>query len=129
MSSTGVDPSAIGSNTEPERTTSDQSSSDELQDKGFPPQRHAGAIGLGPEYAMGASTSEKLQGLKEEMKGKITGKLELVEHGRELRTGELKRKEKEQVRIPLNCEFQIRSNNSIQADTEDPFSTPGGGQK
>ncbi|KAI6112273.1 hypothetical protein EDD16DRAFT_1175371 [Pisolithus croceorrhizus] len=111
MSSTGVDPSAIGSNTEPECTTPDQSSSDELQDKGFPPQRHAGAIGLGPEYAMGASVSEKLEGLKEEIKGKITGRPELVEHGRELRTGELKRKEKE------------------QADAEDPFSTPGNGQK
>lgn len=107
MSSTGVDLPAKGSNTGPERATSNQSSPDELRDKGFPPQRHAGAVGLGPEYAMGASVSEKLEGLKDEIKGKITGKPQLVEHGRELRTGELKRKEK------------------AQADAHDPFTTSG----
>lgn len=106
MSSTSVGVPTNGSNSEPERTTSDQSSDEELRDKGFPPQRHAGAVGLGPEYAMGASVSEKLEGLKEEIKGKITKRPNLVEHGRELRTGELKRK--------------VRA----QADTHDPFATP-----
>ncbi|KAI6157130.1 hypothetical protein BKA82DRAFT_994451 [Pisolithus tinctorius] len=109
MSSAGVEPSAIGHNTQPGQPTSDRSSSDELRDKGFPPQRHAGAVGLGPEYAITTGFSDKLQGLKEEVKGKILGKPELTEHGRERRTGELKRKERE------------------QADTQDPFANPGGG--
>ncbi|KAI6038523.1 hypothetical protein EDC04DRAFT_2693803 [Pisolithus marmoratus] len=109
MSSVGVHPSAIEPNTQHELPTSDQFSSDELEDKGFPPQRHAGAVGLGPEYATTTSFPEKLQGLKDEIKGKISGKPELVEHGRERRTGELKRKERE------------------RADTQDPFATPDSG--
>jgi hypothetical protein len=36
--------------------------------------------------------SEKIDGLKEELKGKIKHDPELVEHGRDKRTGELKRK-------------------------------------
>jgi hypothetical protein len=39
--------------------------------------------------------SQKISGLKEEMKGKLTKNPELVEHGRERRTGELKHKEME----------------------------------
>ncbi|PIL31460.1 hypothetical protein GSI_06161 [Ganoderma sinense ZZ0214-1] len=64
-------------------------------DNTYPPQRHAGAVGYGPEYGKGTGTSDKLQGLKEEFKGKVLRKPELVQHGRDLRTGELKRKEME----------------------------------
>lgn len=89
-------------------------------DNTYPPQRHAGAVGYGPEYGKGTvrrpsintlcvsligcmkGTSDKLQGLKEEFKGKLLHKPELVQHGRELRTGELKRKENEaDVRLYL----------------------------
>ncbi|KAM5536048.1 hypothetical protein V8D89_010306 [Ganoderma adspersum] len=76
-------------------------------DNTYPPQRHTGAVGYGPEYGKGTGTADKLQGLKEEFKGKVLHKPELVQHGRELRSGELKRKEKE-------------------ADSEmDPFNTTG----
>ncbi|KAI0674320.1 hypothetical protein C8Q78DRAFT_967696 [Trametes maxima] len=63
---------------------------------GYPEQRHAGAVGYGPEYGKGASTGDKLTGYKEEAKGKILRKPDLVEHGRELRTGELKKKQQEE---------------------------------
>ncbi|KAI0653919.1 hypothetical protein C8Q70DRAFT_926767, partial [Cubamyces menziesii] len=62
---------------------------------GYPEQRHAGAVGYGPEYGKGASTGDKITGLKEELKGKILHKPDVVEHGRELRTGELKKKQQE----------------------------------
>ena len=41
---------------------------------------------------------DKVRGLAEEVKGKVLGRPGLVEHGRERRTGELMRKEREQVR-------------------------------
>ncbi|KAI0360667.1 hypothetical protein OH77DRAFT_1393593 [Trametes cingulata] len=63
---------------------------------GYPEQKHAGAVGYGPEYGKGASTGDKLTGIKEEMKGKILRKPDVVEHGREMRTGELKKKQQEQ---------------------------------
>lgn len=43
------------------------------------------------------SISEKIDGLKDEIKGKIKHDPELVAHGREQRTGEVKRKEMRQV--------------------------------
>ena len=39
------------------------------------------------------SIGEKVKGIKEEVKGKVTGDPELVELGRERRTGELRLKE------------------------------------
>ena len=41
--------------------------------------------------------SEKIDGLKEEIKGKIKHDPELVAHGKEKRTGEMKRKEMKEV--------------------------------
>lgn len=40
---------------------------------------------------------DKLEGMAEEIKGKILRKPEVVEHGRERRTGELARKERERA--------------------------------
>ncbi|KAK7689362.1 hypothetical protein QCA50_007153 [Cerrena zonata] len=67
-------------------------------DNGYPPQRHAGAVGLGPEYGKGTSASgtDRIQGLKEELVGKILHKPQKVQHGHDLRTGELKRREREE---------------------------------
>jgi len=70
-----------GSSTEPE--------------EGYPPQLHAGAVGLGPEYGKGASGGDKLTGWKEEIAGKIMRNPEKVQHGKDMRTGELKKKEKD----------------------------------
>ena len=84
----------------------------------YPPQRHAGAVGYGPEYGKGAvclsvffgptstneyqqSTGDKLEGLKEELKGKIMHEPDLVQHGHDLRTGELKRKAFEDDNVRL----------------------------
>jgi hypothetical protein len=39
--------------------------------------------------------AEKMAGLKDEVKGKITGRSDLVEHGRQQKTGQLKKKEME----------------------------------
>jgi hypothetical protein len=44
--------------------------------------------------------SDKIGGLKQEIKGKIKHDPELVEHGREQRTGQLKRKEMKEVNSP-----------------------------
>ncbi|KZT70586.1 hypothetical protein DAEQUDRAFT_737265 [Daedalea quercina L-15889] len=59
----------------------------------YPEQRHAGAVGLGPEFGRGVTTGDKLEGYKEELKGKVLRKPEVAEHGHELRTGQLKRKQ------------------------------------
>ncbi|KAG1813530.1 uncharacterized protein BJ212DRAFT_1300938 [Suillus subaureus] len=102
MSSSTAHPSAVGTNTQPETSivpsteTPTQPTSESLTDDQLPPQRHAGAAGLGPAYKQGAGLGEKLSGLQEEIKGKITKNPELVEHGRERRTGILKQKEQEQ---------------------------------
>ncbi|EPQ52589.1 hypothetical protein GLOTRDRAFT_112017 [Gloeophyllum trabeum ATCC 11539] len=71
----------------------------------YPEQRHAGAVGYGPEYHKGATLGDKMSGLTEEVKGKVTRKPDVVEHGREMRTGQLKQKSLE--------------------DDEDPFKKPG----
>ncbi|KAG2059306.1 hypothetical protein BDR06DRAFT_949333 [Suillus hirtellus] len=112
MSSSTAHPSAIGTNTQPRTSNASstealtQPSSEPLTDSQLPPQRHAGAVGLGPLYGQGAGLGEKLGGLQEEVKGKITRNPELVEHGRERRTGILKKKEQE------------------QDDEENPFTNP-----
>ncbi|KAJ3805103.1 hypothetical protein F5876DRAFT_2821, partial [Lentinula aff. lateritia] len=62
----------------------------------YPEQHHAGAVGYGPNYRQTATFTDKLSGLKEELKGKVTKNPQLVEHGRELKTGELKKKEQEE---------------------------------
>ncbi|GBE84399.1 predicted protein [Sparassis crispa] len=65
-------------------------------DNGYPEQRHAGAVGYGPEYGKGAGPGDKFQGLFEEAKGKVLRKPDVAQHGRDLRTGMLKQREKEQ---------------------------------
>ncbi|OJA16438.1 hypothetical protein AZE42_03804 [Rhizopogon vesiculosus] len=95
-----VNPS-VGANTQPRRSTvssSEAPSQDTSSStgEGLPPQRHAGAVGLGPAYHQGPGFGDKLVGLEEEIKGKIMKKPELVEQGRERRTGALKQKELEQ---------------------------------
>ncbi|OAX43444.1 hypothetical protein K503DRAFT_765889 [Rhizopogon vinicolor AM-OR11-026] len=107
-----VNPS-VGANTQPRRSTvssseaPSQDTTSSSTSEGLPPQRHAGAVGLGPAYHQGPGFGDKLVGLEEEIKGKIMKKPELVEQGRERRTGALKKKELE------------------QDDKDDPFAKPG----
>ncbi|KAH9925832.1 uncharacterized protein B0H18DRAFT_841917, partial [Fomitopsis serialis] len=62
----------------------------------YPEQLHAGAVGLGPEYGRGVTTGDKLAGYKDELKGKVLRKPDVAQHGHDLRTGELKRREQAQ---------------------------------
>lgn len=45
---------------------------------------------------MPQTAGDKIQGLKEQIAGKLTHNPEKAEHGKQMRTGELKRKQKEQ---------------------------------
>ncbi|KAF9240040.1 hypothetical protein BU15DRAFT_74268 [Melanogaster broomeanus] len=94
MSTNRDHPSEVRGNTQPEPTESSTQGGNYTDDPSLPPQRHAGAAGLGPNYAFEASLGEKVSGLMEEIKGKILKEPALVEHGRERRTGELKRKQR-----------------------------------
>ncbi|KAH7920841.1 hypothetical protein BV22DRAFT_1107486 [Leucogyrophana mollusca] len=95
-SNSDVHPSAVGSNTQPTKPSSTANGSTTFGDDDLPPQRHAGAVGLGPEYAKGAGFVDKIGGLQEELKGKILRKPDIAQHGHERRTGELKKKEGEE---------------------------------
>ncbi|KAF9044440.1 hypothetical protein BJ165DRAFT_1405256 [Panaeolus papilionaceus] len=59
----------------------------------YPEQRHAGKVGYGPNYYVGASFGDIVTGLADEVKGKITHDPILIQHGHELISGEEKRKE------------------------------------
>jgi len=76
----------------------------------YPEQRHAGAVGYGPNYhrrtvsnkpilSVGHScmnnqgAGEIFQGIKEQLEGKIMGKPDLVEHGRLRQTDKLREQE------------------------------------
>ncbi|KAG6875528.1 hypothetical protein C0993_008783 [Termitomyces sp. T159_Od127] len=61
----------------------------------YPPQRHAGKVGYGPQYHLGPTFGEKVKGYEEELKGHLTHNHELVEHGKMMVSGELKRRERE----------------------------------
>ncbi|KAI0683277.1 hypothetical protein BC835DRAFT_1396075 [Cytidiella melzeri] len=69
-----------------------------LDQEGYPPQKHTGQVGLGPEYASQreATGTDKITGLKDEIVGKITRNQDKVQHGHEQRTGELKKKKFEE---------------------------------
>ncbi|KAJ7841045.1 hypothetical protein B0H14DRAFT_2587071 [Mycena olivaceomarginata] len=102
----GVHPSAVSANTQPdatktqpenaqESTTKEAAEQDHL-DSQYPEQKHAGAVGYGPNYNQGAGFVEKITGLKEQVKGKVTHNPELAAKGHERMTGELKHKELEE---------------------------------
>ncbi|KAF9652486.1 hypothetical protein BDM02DRAFT_3183528 [Thelephora ganbajun] len=81
------------------------------RDSDYPPQRHAGAVGLGPEFGKGATIGERVDGLKQEIKGKINHDPKLVEHGRDQHTGELRRREMRQDLAPLGQSHQTDPDN------------------
>ncbi|KAJ3887976.1 hypothetical protein GG344DRAFT_68348 [Lentinula edodes] len=82
--------------TTPSSTTTTDSTNSTNSTESYPEQHHAGAVGYGPNYRQGPSLTDKLSGLKEELKGKVTKNPGLVEHGKEMKTGELKKKEQEE---------------------------------
>ncbi|KAF8994042.1 hypothetical protein BDQ17DRAFT_1367434 [Cyathus striatus] len=56
----------------------------------YPPQRHAGKVGYGPN--LGSSVGDKIVGVWEEVRGSVTHNPILVKHGQDMFSGELKRK-------------------------------------
>ncbi|KAH9829911.1 uncharacterized protein C8Q71DRAFT_818278 [Rhodofomes roseus] len=91
MSPSVNSPAPTASQTGNSDATSTQNGQDNHSE--YPEQRHAGAVGLGPEFGRGVTTGEKFEGYKEELKGKVLRKPDVVQHGHDLRTGELKRRE------------------------------------
>ncbi|KAJ7768273.1 hypothetical protein B0H16DRAFT_1519218 [Mycena metata] len=116
----GVHPSAVGANTQPDATktqpesdaqTNKESAEGDHLDSQYPEQKHAGAVGFGPNYHQTPGFLDKVTGLKEEMKGKVTRNPDLAAKGHDRMTGELKKKE-------------------LEADAaEDPFANPEEKQK
>ncbi|KAJ3912864.1 hypothetical protein F5877DRAFT_72040 [Lentinula edodes] len=83
--------------TTPSTTTTTTPSTDSTSSSSnYPAQHHAGAVGYGPNYRQGPSLTDKLSGLKEELKGKVTKNPQMVEHGKEMKTGEVKRREQQE---------------------------------
>ncbi|KAI0033473.1 hypothetical protein K488DRAFT_15006, partial [Vararia minispora EC-137] len=71
-------------------------------DGNYPPQLHAGKVGYGPEFGKGVGMGEKLTGLKEELVGHAKHDPQLAQTGRDRRTGELQRREREEAVRPLH---------------------------
>ncbi|KAG8905445.1 hypothetical protein FRB99_008942 [Tulasnella sp. 403] len=96
-------------------------------DTEYPEQKHAGKVGYGPNYAetRGKVTlSEKMEGLKAEMKGKMTHNEKLMQKGHDKRTGQAKHREVEEGNNPGAFA------NAKEDDTEDknPDSSEAGGR-
>ncbi|KAJ7678122.1 hypothetical protein DFH06DRAFT_901742, partial [Mycena polygramma] len=95
-----VHPSAVGANTQPDATktlpnneTPSTNKPSVEGDSTYPEQKHAGAVGYGPNYNPHAGLGDKITGLKEQVKGKISHNPDLVAQGHERVTGDLKKKE------------------------------------
>ncbi|KAI0266381.1 hypothetical protein BC834DRAFT_125913 [Gloeopeniophorella convolvens] len=97
---------ADSARTEPTRQASSGGSQDDsnLDQDGYPPQRHAGVVGYGPNYNRGATMGDKLTGVKEEIRGHVTRNPEVAARGHDRRTGELKRREHEQEDTRISSE-------------------------
>ncbi|KAG8832528.1 hypothetical protein FRC17_001185 [Serendipita sp. 399] len=63
----------------------------------YPPQLHAGKVGLGPHYAEQneANFTDEVHGIKEMLKGKLKRDHELEQEGHDRFTGDLKRRERQ----------------------------------
>ncbi|RDX51897.1 hypothetical protein OH76DRAFT_1400796 [Lentinus brumalis] len=100
---------------------------------GYPEQKHAGAVGYGPEYGKGASTGDKITGYKEELKGKLFHKPELVQHGHEMRTGALKNNAMEEDNNPFQTAKESSGDSEKNADAHEEVqaatTAPAGTQK
>ncbi|KAG5645686.1 hypothetical protein DXG03_005524 [Asterophora parasitica] len=84
----------------------------------YPEQRHAGKVGYGPNYQMGPTFGDKLKGIEEEIKGKLTHNPALVQHGKERKTGLLKKRERE----------KDMNEDHFTAPADDKKGNPGPGQ-
>jgi len=83
----------------------------------YPPQLHAGKVGLGPHYgeANRVTIGEQITGIRETIKGRLKHDSQLEERGHERITGELKRKEREKENDPFE-----ETQDSAGAAKDDP---------
>ncbi|KAK7050487.1 calmodulin-like protein [Favolaschia claudopus] len=98
----GVHPSAVGANTQPDATktkpedesqTNKESVDADHLNSEYPEQKHAGAVGYGPNYHAKPGFLDKITGMKEQVQGKVTHNPELATKGHDRITGDLKKKE------------------------------------
>ncbi|CAK5262246.1 unnamed protein product [Mycena citricolor] len=68
----------------------------------YPEQKHAGAVGYGPNYNQKPGFADKVTALKEQVVGKVTKNPELVTKGHDRWTGELKKKELDADAVSLH---------------------------
>jgi hypothetical protein len=92
---TGVHPTALGEGAQPHTSTQSidaTTNTTTSASESYPEQKHAGAVGIGPNYHHGPTTGDKLTGMKEQIKGSVTRNAELQQQGKDRRTGELQRR-------------------------------------
>ncbi|TRM59022.1 hypothetical protein BD626DRAFT_174441 [Schizophyllum amplum] len=92
----GTNPSAVGHGVDPMQDREQRATETAPpNNESYPEQKHAGTVGYGPAFHIGPTTGDKMAGLKETAKGKLTGNHDLVRQGKERRTGELQKREQE----------------------------------
>ncbi|KAG8987981.1 hypothetical protein FRB90_003041 [Tulasnella sp. 427] len=87
----------------PDIAGSDSAADKPAAHEDYPEQKHAGKVGYGPNFAEArgkVTMGEKIDGLKEEVKGKIKKDEHMIQEGHDKRTGELKRRQMEEENNP-----------------------------
>ncbi|KAF8969231.1 hypothetical protein BDZ97DRAFT_1915575 [Flammula alnicola] len=97
--------SAIAADPTTQSTSPSRGDAPRAGEPDMPEQRHAGKVGYGPNYQSGPTLEDRVVGLKDEIKGKVTHNPDLVRLGHEKLTGEERRKK------------------MIGADEPDPFAS------
>ncbi|KDE06155.1 hypothetical protein MVLG_03570 [Microbotryum lychnidis-dioicae p1A1 Lamole] len=87
-------PSVDSSAPAPTATSQTKTSATDPEHTEYPEQRHAGKVGLGPNYKVHPTTSDKIEGQKDILVGKITRNEEKVQDGLDKKTGDKWDKEK-----------------------------------
>ncbi|SCV69977.1 BQ2448_1371 [Microbotryum intermedium] len=87
-------PSVNTSATAPTAASQSESATADPEHTEYPEQKHAGKVGLGPNYKVHPTTSDKIEGQKDILIGKITGNEEKVQEGVDKKTGDKWEKEK-----------------------------------
>ncbi|KAF8578932.1 hypothetical protein K439DRAFT_1638425 [Ramaria rubella] len=104
------------------RNPEDEITPEQAEEEALPEQKHAGAVGYGPDFANKNRTTmgDKIAGLKEELVGKITKNPELVQKGHDRKTGELKKREHEDESDPFATEEKKEAQTSPASNAQEP---------
>ncbi|GAA5824496.1 hypothetical protein JCM11251_000448 [Rhodosporidiobolus azoricus] len=85
----------------------------EQPEGGYPPQAHAGKLGLGPSYNQGGGLADTLAAKGEILKGKITHNPALVQQGHDRQSGVLQQ--------------QYQAEKQAEEEADSPFTRPDDG--